>query len=164
MTLFSSHSSSSPMNQREKEIAKEEKDDDKAVKHVLKELSHAEKSRAKARKSEAKAENALRKACDQETSALKALNKAAHNHEIAIANLHGAESTAKLKERESLTAQREFETLKSKVDTALHEQQEHKVCRVNLNVPALTSSVNQQLREERLANFEREVTSQSETN
>ncbi|KAG5351886.1 hypothetical protein J132_05511 [Termitomyces sp. J132] len=109
----------------EKELAKEAKIEASRVKDLLDDLAKTEKARTKAEKAVHKAESASAKAGKKEVKAVEAANKAAHKHDIAMANLRNAEQDEQLKKRQDAKLLQEMEVKKVKAEAALRDQETH---------------------------------------
>ncbi|KAG6886130.1 hypothetical protein C0993_002649 [Termitomyces sp. T159_Od127] len=111
----------------EKDLAKEEKMEASRVKDLLDDLAKTEKAHTKTEKAVHKAENALAKAEKKELKAVKAANKAAHEHDIAVAKLHSTEQDEQLKKRQNVKLAQDIEVKKVKAEAALKDQEIHSV-------------------------------------
>ncbi|KAG6896663.1 hypothetical protein C0992_006797 [Termitomyces sp. T32_za158] len=122
-------SSPKSIKKLEKDLAKEGKMEASRVSHLLDDLAKTEKAHTKVEKAIHKAENALAKAEKKEVKAVKAANKAAHEHDIAVAKLHSAEQDEQLKKRQNAKLVQEIEVKKVKAEAALKDQETHNKAR-----------------------------------
>ncbi|SJL01562.1 uncharacterized protein ARMOST_04884 [Armillaria ostoyae] len=113
----------------EKQIQKESKLEDSTVKHSLKDLASTEKGVKKADKGLDKAGKTLAKREKEELSAVKALNKATHQHNIAVAKSNDAQKDLKLKQNHDAKLHQELETKKTQVESAINAQKTHNEAR-----------------------------------
>ncbi|KAJ7499304.1 hypothetical protein FB451DRAFT_1428754 [Mycena latifolia] len=112
MSTLNVPSSPAAIKKLEKHFAKEAKREDKEVKQALKDAS-------------VKAEQTVEKIAKAETSTLKALNKATHQHDAVLVDLRGAEREAEMMrlEDERLTA--ELDAKKARAAEVLQAQLAH---------------------------------------
>ncbi|PBL02103.1 hypothetical protein ARMGADRAFT_240125 [Armillaria gallica] len=121
--------SDAALHNLEKQILKESKLEDSAVKHSLKDLASTEKGVKKADKGLDKAGKTLAKREKEELSAVKALNKATHQHNIAVATSNDAQKDLKLKESHDAKLHQELEAKKTQVESAINAQKAHNEAR-----------------------------------
>ncbi|KAI0676968.1 hypothetical protein C8Q78DRAFT_1000386 [Trametes maxima] len=104
------------IRQVEKMVAKEARDDQKALDHTIKDLSTAEKAHNKSIKAADKAAHALDKAVEKEHKAAKALNRAAHNHDAAVTSEQSAEKTVQIKKQHEARLEQDLEQKRRQMD------------------------------------------------
>ncbi|KAF8558962.1 hypothetical protein OG21DRAFT_1503407, partial [Imleria badia] len=85
----------------EKAVAKEAQADEKDYQRSLKELKRTEKSEAEASKAASKADKHLKKMEDKEHNTIKSLQKATHNHDRAVTDLHTAQSDVQIQKQQT---------------------------------------------------------------
>ncbi|KAI0069127.1 hypothetical protein BV25DRAFT_1818079, partial [Artomyces pyxidatus] len=107
----------------EKILAKETKADEKHLARAAKNLHSLEKQEGKAEKAETKAETAREKAIKVEHKTAKALNDAAHRHDVALTEQKKAEDDLMLKQRQQQGLVREVEHKKAELEQM--EQKKH---------------------------------------
>ncbi|KAK0490608.1 hypothetical protein IW261DRAFT_25217 [Armillaria novae-zelandiae] len=121
--------SDAALHNLEKQIQNESKMEDSAVKHSLKDLASTEKRVKKADKGLDKAGKTLAKREKEELSAVKALNKATHQHNIAVAKSNDAQKDLKLKQNHDAKLHQELDTKKTQVEGAINAQKTHNEAR-----------------------------------
>ncbi|KAK0206091.1 hypothetical protein DFS33DRAFT_1312248 [Desarmillaria ectypa] len=121
--------SDAALHKLEKQIQKESKLEDSTVKHSLKDLASAEKGVKKADKGLDKAGKTLAKREKEELSAVKALNKATHEHNISAAKSEDAQKDLKMKQNHDAKLHQELETKKAQVEGAINAQKTHNEAR-----------------------------------
>ncbi|KAK0467875.1 uncharacterized protein EV420DRAFT_1635142 [Desarmillaria tabescens] len=117
--------SDAALHKLEKQIQKEGKLEDSSVKHSLKDLASAEKGVKKADKGLDKTGKILAKREKEELSAVKALNKATHEHNIAVAKSSDAQKNLKLQQSHDTKLHQDLETKKAQVESAINAQKTH---------------------------------------
>ncbi|KAJ7578652.1 hypothetical protein C8J56DRAFT_766228, partial [Mycena floridula] len=116
-----------------KALGKEAKLEEKHVKNLQKDLSKSEKEARTASKNLEKAQANLTKLTKAQVDAADALNKAQHNHEIAITNVGTAEKDLEIKSLADANIKSEVDKKKAAVDEEqqkLHthnQEREHKL-------------------------------------
>jgi phage-related minor tail protein len=115
----------SALKKIEKGIIKEGKTEDATVSHALKDLSKLEKASSKATKAVDKSQHALDKSHRREHSATKALNKAAHKHDLAVADIANAEKDLEARKAEAQRLELELAKRKEDVNGVLDNQRKH---------------------------------------
>lgn len=115
----------SSIKHMEKEISKESKAEEGAVKQILKDLSRLEKDMRKAQKSARNADSTLSKREQYEHRTTKTMNNAIHEHDLAVAKLGAAEKDAKLKHKHHAKLMKELDAKKAMVENAMKAQVEH---------------------------------------
>ncbi|KAK0453206.1 hypothetical protein EV421DRAFT_1730319 [Armillaria borealis] len=126
----------------EKQIQKESKLEDSTVKHSLKDLASTEKGVKKADKGLDKAGKTLAKREKEELSAVKALNKATHQHNIAVAKSNDAQKDLKA-----------CTYLKQNYDAKLHQELETKKTQMFYSLERSLLTVTQEAREAKIADM-----------
>ncbi|KAG6833601.1 hypothetical protein H0H87_004228 [Tephrocybe sp. NHM501043] len=109
-----------------KGIMVEDKDEELRVQQAIKDISLTTKSQQKAHKAALKADSTVSKLGKKESAAVAAVKKATYEHELAVTNLHKAESEAELKRREDAKLLQELNDKKKNLDLQMEEQKAHK--------------------------------------
>ncbi|KAF9452010.1 hypothetical protein P691DRAFT_756757 [Macrolepiota fuliginosa MF-IS2] len=113
------------LRRMEKEIKKEAKAEEDAVKRELKNLSRMEKEARKAQKSACDADTTLSRRERYEHKTAKVMNSAIHEHDIATTKLQAAERDVKLAHDHRAKLIKELEVRKGAVESAIQKQAEH---------------------------------------
>uniref|UniRef100_A0A0W0FKZ1 Uncharacterized protein n=1 Tax=Moniliophthora roreri TaxID=221103 RepID=A0A0W0FKZ1_MONRR len=121
--------SPSALKKLEKQIVQEGKTEDASVKHALKDLAHVEKSAAKAEKAVDKMSHSVHKAIKKEDASVKALNKATHQHDVAVGKVSAAERDLQAEKQHSVRLQEEVDEKKARVEALIASQTQHKEAR-----------------------------------
>ncbi|EGO01581.1 hypothetical protein SERLA73DRAFT_70756 [Serpula lacrymans var. lacrymans S7.3] len=113
------------VKQMEKIIEKEGKGEEKDFQHALKDLHATEKSESKASKAAYKAEKTLKKTEKKEQSAMKSLQKATHAHDMAVTNLHSAQTDAQVKQQQDVKLKQALEAKVTRVNEISKQKEIH---------------------------------------
>lgn len=115
----------SSIKKLEKQLHKESKAENSQVKHAMKDLHSLEKEEKKALKALDKAQHNLLKAERSEISTADVMNKARHNHDIAVANVSTAVKDLEIKKQHEAKVKEELEAQKVQVEGMVNAQHVH---------------------------------------
>ncbi|KAF9057503.1 hypothetical protein BJ165DRAFT_1537736 [Panaeolus papilionaceus] len=103
----------------ERQIIREAKNEETAIKHALKDLTKTEKEEGKAYKHALKAKSTVEKSAKQEQTTLKKVNKAQHSHDVAASNLHRAQNDYQMYSQHHEQLVDEVNSKKQEVETCM---------------------------------------------
>ncbi|KAN0097772.1 hypothetical protein V8E55_002218 [Tylopilus felleus] len=107
----------------EKAITKESQTDEKDYKRTLKELKRTEKSEAEAAKAASKSDKHLKKMEGKEHHTIKSLQKATHNHDCAVTDLHTAQSDVQIQKQRAQKIRHNLAGMRVRADELFRAKQ-----------------------------------------